>query len=422
MEIRLPAGRAGHCQAASMGPPPFGDGDKPAARYHRRLLLASMGPPPFGDGDHGTRQKERRQFQCFNGATAFRRWRSADETSSFGAVLPLQWGHRLSAMEMGDDLHQDPDEPVASMGPPPFGDGDAPSPLHFSVVTAASMGPPPFGDGDRRSTNASRPGDECFNGATAFRRWRSVKLDVRLPHFVNASMGPPPFGDGDQKPAVDRRQDQRASMGPPPFGDGDTAAASLINEVTIQLQWGHRLSAMEIVIFGAGGLSGLMLQWGHRLSAMEIHHPVVGDAPVVVASMGPPPFGDGDVCRTRWSCRPAPGFNGATAFRRWRSAVTAPRPRAVVVASMGPPPFGDGDQVTPRPLPLQRRASMGPPPFGDGDSAPHLYGNLPKCASMGPPPFGDGDSAPHLYGNLPKCASMGPPPFGDGDTRTRAAP
>ena len=35
-----------------------------------------------------------------------------------------------------------------------------------------------------------------FNGASAFRRWKSHGLDVDNAFFLEASMGPPPFGGG----------------------------------------------------------------------------------------------------------------------------------------------------------------------------------------------------------------------------------
>ena len=61
-----------------------------------------------------------------------------------------------------------------------------------------------------------------------------------------------------------------ASMGPPPFGDGDGYESGVEAGKSELLQWGHRLSAMEIARRSA--LSGApgRLQWGHRLSAMEM--------------------------------------------------------------------------------------------------------------------------------------------------------
>ena len=113
-------------------------------------------------------------------------------------TLVLQWGHRLSAMEtsMPDPQPVSPRRP--SMGPPPFGDGNA-----------VLAGPPPL----------RRP---AFNGATAFRRWKRNhqelsardRLYLQWGHHLSAmetydsdwwtpegeapSMGPPPFGDGNE--------------------------------------------------------------------------------------------------------------------------------------------------------------------------------------------------------------------------------
>ena len=110
----------------------------------------------------------------------------------------LQWGHRLSAMEIAFEKVEGIRHCLASMGPPPFGDGDGISSACGSgVMYGASMGPPPFGDGDSRRRNHARQravllqwghrlsameiavdattlASELsrFNGATAFRRWR----------------------------------------------------------------------------------------------------------------------------------------------------------------------------------------------------------------------------------------------------------
>ena len=64
-----------HFVSASMGPPPFSDGNHPADGRHHRLRRASMGPPPFSDGNSYADPADRRAFE-------------------------LQWGHRLSAMEI----------------------------------------------------------------------------------------------------------------------------------------------------------------------------------------------------------------------------------------------------------------------------------------------------------------------------------
>ena len=90
---------AGYGDAASMGPPPFGDGKPRNNRQGRTMSNASMGPPPFGDG------KVESHFSCSH----VRRL--------------LQWGHRLSAMERVKLTDHTSLGLFASMGPPPFGDG-----------------------------------------------------------------------------------------------------------------------------------------------------------------------------------------------------------------------------------------------------------------------------------------------------------
>ena len=276
-----------------------------------------MGPPPFGDGNCAgvrapwTEGKTNLQWghrlsametcricsvdSCevysFNGATAFRRWKRAREgpppfeETAQSEESALQWGHRLSAMETAPTLDVD----VAVTQP-------------FNGATAFR----------RWKLFQRKPGQRVtlvpFNGATAFRRWKLEMEDLWL---EQTSMGPPPFGDGNHGEAVA----SDPSMGPPPFGDGNSGR-SLFPPCTLQwaprtsnLQWGHRLSAMETIITGASArftFNGatasrwkqenrdhrMNLQWGHRLSAMETPKAVnlqhrLSSQP----SMGPPPFG-----------------------------------------------------------------------------------------------------------------------------------
>ena len=158
---------------ASMGPPPFSDGNGCRVRDNYHPGHPSMGPPPFSDGnDDG--------------------WilRSA-------IVWHLQWGHRLSAMETCRSRRVTSGYQLPSMGPPPFGDGNVLSPsLGVASIVSASMGPPPFGDGNFFQSYASSGWPLCFNGATAFRRWKPAHRRPVRPLPVRASMGPPPFGDG----------------------------------------------------------------------------------------------------------------------------------------------------------------------------------------------------------------------------------
>ncbi len=186
------------------------------------------------------------------------------------------------------------------------------------------MGPPPFG------------------GGKTGRATRSL-LDW------TASMGPPPFGGGKTGRATRSLLDWTASMGPPPFGGGKSPVKDLPASISIQLQWGRRLSAVE-----SSPVLSLFRDF-------------------LLASMGPPPFGGGKLQPSPILSGARDCFNGAAAFRRWKEP-KLPHPHfRCWVASMGPPPFGGGKFVghgNPNRLPF---ASMGPPPFGGGKySAPRL--------------------------------------------------
>ena len=179
------------------------------------------------------------------------------------------------------------------------------------------MGPPPFGDGNWSGRNREGSMDASFNGATAFRRWKPELLRDDRDQFRGfngatafrrwkhqspcrpstghrASMGPPPFGDGNHRIVGQRQHAGPASMGPPPFGDGNHATWSRVGLNVGKLQWGHRLSAMET---------------GARTQGPGIH---TGGF-------------NGATAFRRWKPRPTSGcgspsrrFNGATAFRRWK--------------------------------------------------------------------------------------------------------
>ena len=180
-----------------MGPPPFGDGNVVDQVDMLLRAGASMGPPPFGDGNKVWTKHEGYPSVCFNGATAFRRWKRLIGLALSSGSARLQWGHRLSAMETVS---------VASLA---------------KRAGGASMGPPPFGDGNLKVVRVGIYMRRCFNGATAFRRWkRPERRDKHMGGYV--------------------------------------------------LQWGHRLSAMETSLpRPMKTCASSMLQWGHRLSAME---------------------------------------------------------------------------------------------------------------------------------------------------------
>ena len=277
----------------------------------------------------------------FNGATAFRRWERSNRSVPVIALLVLQWGHRLSAMEASLTSNVPMSVQACFNGAtafrrwkPPCSSGPAARRhsfngatafqrwkhhrLHLSVLkaVAASMGPPPFGDGslimepilsdieplqwghrlsamEARRSPSGPSSCGCFNGATAFRRWKPVVWGMTDREYC-ASMGPPPFGDGSGHLEGLRHLLREASMGPPPFGDGSRNGG--------ERDAHPLLASMGPPPFGDGSGSNWKctlsisrsLQWGHRLSAMEACRgwlPFSGE--VLMASMGPPPFGDG---------------------------------------------------------------------------------------------------------------------------------
>ena len=282
----------------------------------------------------------------------------------------LQWGHRLSAMETHDDADHQRHDDHPSMGPPPFGDGNAIHDRELHPPGCPSMGPPPFGDGNAVGGHLSAyrylPG---FNGATAFRRWKRC----RPGRYALESWG--------------------------------------FNGATAFRRWKQGMDQTR-------GISECMLQWGHRLSAMETVDWIGPQLGVRQASMGPPPFGDGNGVSRVTGETGGRCFNGATAFRRWKLEsgkgwhLHAPvlqwghRLSAMETARKEGQTHG------------RLRASMGPPPFGDGNVAPQAHENMRLVnASMGPPPFGDGNQHLVDIARFQGGASMGPPPFGDGNIK-----
>ena len=218
---------------------------------------------------------------------------------------PLQWGHRLSAMETTCQFNAA--GPVCCLFAVPLQWGHRLSAMEMTIVQAEVGRGYELQWGHRLSAmETSKSGrarnitSSGFNGATAFRRWkrRDSNRSQKSPPLLGrrASMGPPPFGDGNRTgPLRLMRQARKASMGPPPFGDGN---------------W--QLNPEE-------HRAWLLLQWGHRLSAMETR----GYRRTPVARPG--------------------SFNGATAFRRWKRARLLGAHQRPHAASMGPPPFGDGN-------------------------------------------------------------------------------
>ena len=141
--------------------------------------------------------------------------------ATYGGTTVLQWGHRLSAME----------------------------------TSLPSSSP-------RRLS-------PCFNGATAFRRWKRFTPRISVRQHLSLQWG------------------HRLSA-------LETVRVVGVIGGSTQLQWGHRLSAMETLFEQDTWLNQWMLQWGHRLSAMETKLAYILGLGRFDASVGPPPFGDGN--------------------------------------------------------------------------------------------------------------------------------
>ena len=239
---------------------------------------------------------------------------------------------------------------------PPFGGGNVSVPAASgNRAGRASMGPPPFGGGNsaaglkqlitlillqwglrlsaveiRVSSAAAAVFRSCFNGASAFRRWKSGRTVTQAYRRRDASMGPPPFGGGNDNFRFVVILCLGASMGPPPFGGGNAREHGVLRS-RCELQWGLRLSAVEIISDG------------------------IGRDGVPKASMGPPPFGGGNFLAARAPAFLVGGFNGASAFRRWKFRPVGGALRPARLASMGPPPFGGGNPTDIIPSPRSAR-------------------------------------------------------------------
>ena len=165
-----------------MGPPPFGSGN----RHVRPLLegalsVASMGPPPFGSGNaaHVQSVTGRGAFwRSFNGATAFRQWKRfralqcpvTFRRSFNGATAFRQW--KPFALSLGCNVFHDG---VASMGPPPFGSGNAREwPAFAEQEKALQWGHRLSAVETWKTQMPCEPCVRCFNGATAFRQWKPL--------------------------------------------------------------------------------------------------------------------------------------------------------------------------------------------------------------------------------------------------------
>ena len=109
-----------------------------------------------------------------------------------------------------------------------------------------------------------------FNGATAFRRWKSDTVQWNPPNVQLLQWG-------HRLSAMEIRPSRSAWASPGCSFNGATAFRRWKSRMGMdamaslrKLQWGHRLSAMEIELQDVDYSTPFWLQWGHRLSAMEI--------------------------------------------------------------------------------------------------------------------------------------------------------
>ena len=133
-----------------------------------------------------------------------------------------------------------------------------------------------------------------FNGATAFRRWkhgwRRYCLGLSL-----ASMGPPPFGGGNMHLRSVLFKNISASMGPPPFGGGNIPSPCAVCDDVLGFNGATAFRRWKQSLASSPTIGGFQLQWGHRLSAVETLSSKLPPVHHQGASMGPPPFGGGNV-------------------------------------------------------------------------------------------------------------------------------
>ena len=166
---------------ASMEPPPFGDGNalgltphpRPVCSYEQLCMGRHMETPLASRPIPGL-------IASFNGATAFRRWKrygirriTAIRSRFNGATAFRRW--KPAGAQGTDPVHG------ASMEPPPFGDGNFAGTFAVVAQGTASMEPPPFGDGNSSIGYLWPPATTCFNGATAFRRWKPPSMALNTP-------------------------------------------------------------------------------------------------------------------------------------------------------------------------------------------------------------------------------------------------
>ena len=180
------------------------------------------------------------------------------------------------------------------------------------------MGPPPFGSGNVATGPTQRHWKGRFNGATAFRQWkRSVSL-LKFSQVVHASMGPPPFGSGNDRQAMAICFNRCCFNGATAFRQWKRSGFTNPEGLASQLQWGHRLSAVETCERWRKIKWFTTLQWGHRLSAVETAYPTTRQTPLSTGFNGATAFRQWKLPTPLGRKGHSTCFNGATAFRQWK--------------------------------------------------------------------------------------------------------
>ena len=156
------------------------------------------------------------------------------------------------------------------MGPRPFSRGNLSETSDSSTTAPASMGPRPFSRGNLLGGGLLPPrelGLQWGHGLSAVEiaRHRGPTTGAR-----RASMGPRPFSRGNVARLEDLTGAQAASMGPRPFSRGNDPLVNFRGVEGFELQWGHGLSAVEMILSRPTAPRRTWLQWGHGLSAVEI--------------------------------------------------------------------------------------------------------------------------------------------------------
>ena len=255
----------------------------------------------------------------------------------------LQWGRGLSVAEMRlrPQLRKRPWR--LQWGRRPFGRGNRSFQDRQDVpLGTLQWGRRPFGRGNTYYVQTAPQGLMNFNGAAAFRsrKWRRADQSDRSRR--GTSMGPRPFGRGNHVAKRRTAELGLTSMGPRPFGRGNDEPArrrrwnaidfngaaafrsrksgriASPRRLPPRLQWGRGLSVAEMAESAGRPETIGALQWGRGLSVAEIPGPHHHRRGTSATSMGPRPFGRGNI------------------FPRVRIHIHN-------LTSMGPRPFGRGN-------------------------------------------------------------------------------